>query len=331
MTKAKLLPEWAPARAVVVAWPHGEGDWAPSLAAVSECYFNLIAALSDAAEVWVMLHPSLDANVFASALMERGLQHKPIKVWPQCSYDDTWVRDYLPLSLDDGSHVAMTFNGWGGKYAAVQDDAAALALSHRFGLDCIKLPLVGEGGAVETNGEWLLLNADCVVDSNRNPRLGRIGVERAIQAALGLTRIEWLQDVALTGDDTDGHIDTIARFTDAATLVYAGRNSAHGDADILMRLHEQMQALAHRCGVQVHELPSPVLASALDGRALPATYANFLWLNDYLFVPTYGLPGDVEALALLTRLCPNHKVTGVRCEALLEQHGSLHCATMQIH
>ncbi len=329
MIKSNFLPEWAPVRAVVLAWPYPQSDWQANLDQANACYFAMLQTLSEVTEVWVLLHSSIDPNWFSRECDLRGLPQHKLQVRRDIDYNDTWVRDYGPLSLGC-SYIALSFNGWGGKYQAVADNQVAERLQNLLGQPVTKHPFVGEGGALETNGKTLLLNADCVVDERRNPSLTRDAVAETLMRLLGVQDIEWLSDVTLTGDDTDGHIDTIVRFAEADALVYAGRNEQHLDAAVLRRLHQQVMDIVARRNWRAFELPSPVICSAIDGRPLPATYANFLIVNQSVLVPVYGVPEDEVALEVLTAAFKSKQIVPVRCEALLEQHGSLHCATMQI-
>lgn len=327
--KQRLLPEWAPVRSVLLAWPYPSGAWCDNYEQVVNCYWDMLAVITQAAPVWLLYHHDLDPAVITNGLRERNIPQARIELIRDVPYDDTWIRDYGPLSLTHG-YLSYSFNGWGGKYAAAQDNQVAVGLQQRLQKTTRKLPFVCEGGALETNGRDLLLNADCVVDEHRNAGLNQRDVEVKLLADLGLERVIWLRNAALTGDDTDGHVDTIARFTDGGGVVYAGRNADHPDASVLDYLHEQVQALAAANGWQAFELPSPTYRSLLDQRVLPCTYANFLIANGYVFAPVYGLAEDEQALGVLRRAFPTYAVVPVRCEALLEQHGSLHCATMQI-
>lgn len=322
-------PEWAPIKAVLLAWPFPSGAWCDNYDQVVRCYWDMLTAISQAAPVWLLCHPSIDIGALEQGIRERGIMSDRVQLIGDISYDDTWIRDYGPLSLSDG-YVTYTFNGWGGKYDAAGDDCVAGQLSPWLGQRPLNLAFVCEGGALETNGRDLLVNADCLVNENRNPGVSRVEVEARLRRDLGVERVLWLQNAVLTGDDTDGHIDTIARFADSTTLVYAGRNELHVDALVLSELHEQVRALAERNNWRAFELPTPSYSSLLDGRWLPCTYANFLIANSHVFAPTYGLPEDAEALSVLRQAFAGYNVVPVRCEALLEQHGSLHCATMQI-
>ncbi len=325
MTKSVLLPEWAPVRAVLLAWPYPGGDWQASLTKVQDCYYQMLKAITDYADAWVLLHPSLDTVEFMRRCHERGIASTRIRLVPR-EYDDTWIRDYGPLSMTDG-FMTFRFDGWGGKYPSERDNAVAQALT---GLNVVAVDLVCEGGALETNGKTLLLNADCVVDNHRNPGMDRQAIATALTRILGSSDIEWLENVTLTGDDTDGHIDTLARFARPDVIVYAGPNPDHPDAEILERLHFQISRIGQRRGWQTLALPSPVVHSSVDQRQLPATYANFLFLNEAVLIPVYGVAEDEQALAVLAAAIPDRIPVPVRCDALLEQHGSLHCATMQV-
>lgn len=329
MSNSSLLPEWAPVRAVLIAWPYPGSDWQDNLGPANACYLDLLEAFSSVVDVWVLLHDKVDQQWFSQQCVLRQLPEKRIHIERSIRYNDTWTRDYGPLSLQDG-YIAMTFNGWGGKFNATDDNRVSAQLQSRLGRDLRKFAFVGEGGALETNGQTLLVNADCAVDELRNPGLDRAAVADQLGRLLGISDIEWVDEVTLTGDDTDGHIDTIVRFSDARTLVYAGRNPNHPDAETLNSLHQQVSAIAERRNWRTFELPSPLVRSALDGRQLPATYANFLIVNETVFVPVYGVAEDTAALKILAAAFESKTLVPVRCEALLEQHGSLHCATMQI-
>lgn len=325
MTRSVLLPEWAPVRAVLLAWPYPGGDWQTSLAQVQDCYYQMLKAITTYTDAWVLQHPSLDATELMRRCRELHIDPARIRLLPR-EYDDTWIRDYGPLSMSNG-YIGFRFNGWGGKYPSDRDNAVTTALPE---LTVAAIDLVCEGGALETNGNTLLLNADCVVDELRNPGMDHEAISVALSRILGTSDIEWLKNVTLTGDDTDGHIDTLARFVRPDVLVYAGSNPDHPDAQILERLHRQVSDIGLRRGWRTLALPSPIIYSQIDQRQLPATYANFLFVNEAVLVPVYGVAEDEQALAVLAAAMPDKILVPVRCEALLEQHGSLHCATMQV-
>ena len=329
MNQQALLPEWAPVKAVLLAWPYPHGDWRNNLEQVYHCYQRMLATLSQFVEVWVLVHPSINKEQWLDDLSDLAVEWDRVKVFSDIAYNDTWIRDYGPLSIASG-YITFGFNGWGGKYPAELDNAVARELLARNGLECRALDFVCEGGALETNGRVLLANRDCVVDPKRNPTMDEAAVTEFLLETLRLEKICWLSGLNLTGDDTDGHIDTIARFVAEDTLVYSGRNPKHPDHLLLESLHRQMTELGEAHSWKLFELPSPIIKSAIDGRLLPGTYANFLIVNDVIFMPVYGVAADREALRVMARACPQYRLVSVAAEALLEQHGSLHCATMQL-
>jgi agmatine deiminase len=324
----QLLPEWAPVQSVLLVWPYPHGDWQVNYAEVVECYWGILSALSQEITVGLLLHTSLDRAQFEEEVQRRAINAANVKI-RVTHYDDTWVRDYGPLSTSAG-YIAYTFNGWGGKYSALNDNAVPAGLADFLSAPVTKYDFVCEGGGLETDGETLLVNANCIVDENRNPGWDRAAIENHFRETLGLHKFAWLDDICLTGDDTDGHIDTIARFASPGRVVYAGPSPEHVDAEILASLHQQISTLAQENGWELLALPSPMYRSLVDERYLPCTYANFLIVNDCVFAPIYGLKEDSAAIDVLTKAFPRSRVIPVRCEALLEQHGSLHCATMQI-
>jgi agmatine deiminase len=236
-------------------------------------------------------------------------------------------REERPLLLD------FAFNGWGGKYASAGDDAATAALHASGALGSTPLrrvPLVLEGGSIESDGRGTLLTTStCLLAPSRNPQLDRLALEAELRHHLGVERVLWLDQEALPGDDTDAHIDTLVRFCPADTLVYV---SASGAEDCPLR--RQLQGLRTAEG-QPYRLvplpPGPPRQASDDGRPLPATYANALFLNGSVLVPVYGDPErDAAAVAAWRTACPGWRILPLDCSALLLQHGSLHCATMQI-
>lgn len=324
----QFLPEWAPVKSVLLVWPYPHGDWQVNYPDIVECYWGILQALSAEVAVGLLVHPSLDCAALKEEMTRRAVN--PLNVTVRVtSYDDTWIRDYGPLSTTSG-YISYTFNGWGGKYSAVNDNNVPAGLEDYLGSPVSKYEFVCEGGGLETDGEILLLNANCIVDDNRNPGWDRPSIEDYFRQTLGLQKFAWLDNICLTGDDTDGHIDTIARFAAPDCVVYSGLNPEHVDAEVLDELDQQLTQLAQINSWRLLPLPSPMYRSLIDGRYLPCTYANFLIVNDCVFAPIYGLREDAGALTVLSEAFPGRRIIPVRCEALLEQHGSLHCATMQI-
>ncbi|HEY0137315.1 MAG TPA: agmatine deiminase family protein, partial [Nannocystis sp.] len=252
---------------------------------------------------------------------------------------DTWARDHgpitilrrdLPLLLDFG------FNGWGGKFAADQDDQISRRLHALGAFDhapIARIDLVLEGGSIETDGAGTLLTTrQCLLSATRSG-LSEAEITAQLTALFGLERVLWLGHGHLEGDDTDGHIDTLARFTDAATIAYQGCDDpADPHFAGLQAMAGELAALRTLGGApyRLVPLPWPRARFSAEGERLPASYANFLIINDAVLVPTYDDPADAQALAALAACFPGREVVGIDCLPVIEQYGSLHCLTMQL-
>ncbi len=321
--QTRLLPEWSGVGAVLIAWPYESGDWSGSFQEVSKFYQNFLGALCEEIEVWVLVKPECK-NEFNKVYAQ--LNSERVRVF-NTEYNDTWVRDYAPLSTMAGAHK-FQFDGWGNKYDSGFDNKASEILKSHF-KDWRECNLVLEGGAVEVNDDGVLLaNKDCVLDKTRNPTLTSKAVLRELRDELGITEFAFVEKVGLSGDDTDGHIDTLARFVNNSKVVYCGANAQHPDNKALLALESQLQKLANQFHWELQALPTPWLRDK-KGRGLAATYANFLICNDTVFVPTYDIAEDKQALAVLTKVFPDKRLKAIYSLPLLAQNGSLHCATMQ--
>lgn len=330
MTKHYFLSEWQPVDSVVIAWPFPDSDWDYCIIDADACYQELLKALSSKVKTRVLLHPLMDVVLWKSSFSV-GLNWANVDVIDTVEYDDTWIRDYGPLSLASGL-LNFVFDGWGKKYLSEADNLVNKQLNNMFNARWFESSLVVEGGALEVNDQRMLLaNKNCVLDAVRNPDLSIDEIELELKCVLGLSEILWIDGVELTGDDTDGHIDTVARFTKHNGIVYSAPNPLHPDAKTLNSLDSQIREIAEQRNFKLFALPTPVIFSEYDQSLLPATYANFLHCNGTIFAPVYGVDSDEIALSVLADAFPEAELMPVRCETLLEQHGSLHCATIQIH
>lgn len=334
----RLPAEWEPVGAVLVAWPRSDGDWEPYLDRVEPAYRRLAAALARRARLIVLAD---DAPAVRSSLAAAGVEEARAQVVATAT-NDTWTRDYGPLTVLVGDRPLLcdfTFTGWGLKYPADQDNQAtrrlhAAGLLGRAPLETVGLAL--EGGAIESDGAGTILTTStCLLSPNRNPHLDRAASEACLRRHLGARRVLWLEHGHLEGDDTDAHIDTIVRLCPDGVLAYV-RCDDPGDSHYadFQALEAELRRLRQADGRPYRLVPLPWCApmhAPDDGRRLPATYANFLFLNGAVLVPTYGEAGrDAAALAAVAAACPGFAIEGVACGDLALQHGSLHCATMQI-
>ncbi len=341
MARERRLPhEGEPQAGVLIAWPHPDSDWAPYLEA-AEREFTALAAAIAAHERLLILCRDPDHQAHIRRRLQSHLEHLGRIHFHHLDYDDTWVRDYGPLSVYQGDRpllVDFRFDGWGGKYPARNDDAVSRTL-HQNGVFAPGLLLerhdwVLEGGAVESDGQGtLLLNAPCILDPRRNPGLTRAEAEQRLARTLGAQRILWLEIPPLAGDDTDGHIDTLARFADPHTLLHSvSDDPTHPDHATLLRLEERLRKLQRPDGGPYRLIPLPLPRAMHDGgRPLPANYANFLLLPEAVLVPQYGdATHDALALERIASAFPGRAVTGVPSATLIRQNGSLHCLTLQL-
>ncbi len=323
---------------MLVTWPHAGSDWSAYLPEVQALYARLAAAIARHTRLLVCAD---DPAEVAAALAAAGVPAGRAEV-VHVPTVDTWTRDYGPITvLDDGKPRLMDFgfNGWGLKFSADLDNQASRRLHAAGAFGTTPLETVGlilEGGSIESDGQGTILTTSaCLMSPNRNPHLDRAGVEAALANHLGAKRVLWLEHGHLEGDDTDAHVDTIARLCPGDTIAYVrcdDRTDPHFAG--FAALEEELCALRTAAGQPYRLVPLPWAAerrSPDDGHRLPATYANFLILNGAVLAPTYGdAERDRAAVAAVQLACPGHAVEPVDCSALIRWHGSLHCATMQI-
>lgn len=332
-----LPPEWAPQSAIQLTWPRATGDFAHWFAAVRANFVQLAVVISRFQPVLIGTEEdvtTLRANLIAQGALDHNLRLYPVQS------NDVWARDHGPIAvLRDGQPVLLdfTFNGWGGKFESALDNTLTRQLKTlgAFNAPVESTDFVLEGGGIDVDGEGTLLTTErCLLASTRNPQLSKAQIEDELKARLGVTRVLWLKHGDLIGDDTDGHVDTIARFCNATTIAYQACDDAR-DAHFedLKALEAELRALTQPNGQPYTLVPLPLPPAIFDedGKRLPAGYPNFLILNGAVLMPTYGdAATDAEALRRLKPHFPNREVMGLDCRALINQYGSLHCATMQL-
>lgn len=335
----RLPAEWAAQSSVMLTWPRPGGDWGEYLPDVERCFGDIAVAVSRRQPVIIACGDGGHCRQVSARLRDAGAIMDRIHCHPVPA-DDVWARDHGPITVFRGAQAQLLdfrFNGWGNKYPCNRDDDVTRALWRRGAFGSIpleRIDLVLEGGALESDGDGTLLTTRrCVLNSNRNPHLGEPEITGYLRATLGIHTIHWLDHGELSGDDTDGHIDTLARFTDPDTLVYQGCDDP--DDPHYQPLHamaEELRALRRADGspYRLRALPLPRPVHDEDGRRLPAGYANFLIVNGAVLMPTYDDPADARAMAVLGPCFPEREIVPIDCRPLIRQYGSLHCVTMQI-
>ncbi len=383
--------EWFPQSGVQLTWPHAQTDWADILKEVDDCYVRIAYEILVHEERLLIVTPEPERirELLRQRLPSRLLTH--IRYF-ECPTNDTWARDhaFLTLITDEGPRLLdFQFNGWGNKFPSeldnqicrrlaglsVSSDADSTSCPEPFPLEDSQplsgtyeshLDFVFEGGAIESNGRGTLLTtSECLLSPNRNPRLSKQQIEERLLHYFHAERVLWLDHGYLAGDDTDSHIDTLARFCPNDTIAYVrctDPSDEHYEALCAMERQlqsfsptsrfphveesepddsrEHMDSRDHQDSrfekpTEDHfrlvplQLPSPIY-DPVDGHRLPATYANFLILNRVVLLPVYGQPDNDElARQQLQKAFPKYDIIPVDCRVLIRQHGSIHCSTMQ--
>ena len=332
MPERRLPAEWEPQRFVQFTFPHRNSDWAYMYDEVVECFVNLIN--TTAAYVPALV-------VCQSADEMKTLFNTPTKfpiLFAQQPSNDTWARDHGAITvLQDADPLLLDFifNGWGQKFEAQLDNQISIGLHNQgiFRDDMQSISFVLEGGAIESDGRGTLLTtSECLLSPYRNPEMNRSQIESFLKEQFGFEQVLWLDHGYLAGDDTDSHIDTLARLCSEETIAYVTCDDPDDEHfDALKKMEKQLQSFRTLKGEPYNLVPLPWPTACYDeeGQRLPATYANFLITNGAVLVPTYGVDQDENALKVIATCFPDREVVGVNCRPLIEQHGSLHCVTMQ--
>ena len=373
-----MLAEWEPQSMVQLTWPHKDTDWAPILPEITAVYEEMAREISKR-EALLVVAPK-DSGLTTSFISHLS---------SSCPTNDTWARDHGFITVEETSSLSpqpsarpkdacyqrdartlsphtsditlldFQFNGWGEKFEAKFDNAIN---KHLYDQGLVKgtyedhLDFVLEGGSIESDGKGTIFTTTCcLMAPHRNQPLTQTQIEERLKAYLGAERVVWLNHGSLIGDDTDGHIDTLARICPNDTIVYTGGDADHPD---LALMEEELKALRTLEGKPYRllklPLPRPIYdppvaegsvindtivaegiesgdAVANDDR-LPATYANYLIINGAVLVPTYAQPDlDAEAMRIIGEAFPDREIIGIDCRAVIKQHGSLHCCTMQYY
>ncbi len=333
----RMPAEWEKHEATWLAWPHNLRTWPEShLRIVRETYFRILEALTPREHVHLLVQNTAQIKRLTGKCRKRRIKMKNL-IFHAVATADAWIRDYGPIFLRDRrgakAWTKWTFNAWGGKDAEHFADNKVFGSSQKLvPLPCFFTGMILEGGSVDVNGKGAcLVTESCLLNPNRNTQFSRSDVEEKLRNYLGVTEVVWLAG-GLAGDDTDGHVDNIARFTAAKTVVAVfepHRRDAHYPA-----LNENWRRLSQWTeekgkGWRLARLPLPARSLTLEKKILPASYANFYIANETVLVPSFNDPHDTIAAGILTELFPGRKIVSIDCRALVTGGGSLHCITQQ--
>lgn len=334
----RLPAEWEQHDCVLLAWPHEHTDWNYMLDEARDCFSRIIHAIAEE-ECVLLVGP---AELCLPSVRKCGFPSDKVK-FVDIPTNDTWARDFGGITVESNGSLYILdfkFNGWGLKFASNHDNLVNKRLSELssgkvFGAKLEnRLNFVLEGGSIESDGNGTLLTtSECLLSPNRNGEFSREEISEYLSGAFGVDRVLWLDHGALAGDDTDSHIDTLARLAPHDTIFYVGPGDDDDpNAESLKLMREQLFTLRTASGMPYNlvELPSPDPVYDEDGMQLPATYANFLITPKRILLPVYAqLQKDFLAEQTLKIAFPDHEVVPIDCRALIQQHGSLHCVTMQ--
>ena len=334
LSEMRLPADWEPQAAIWLAWPHNHETWPGRFGPVPKFFGNLTRLIAEDTSVRILAHGEVarDAEKILTAL-PANVDLVPIKT------NDCWIRDYGPMFVENRSTnkieaVDWRYNAWGGKYPPWDDDdAVAKQICQHLAIQCHRSEMCLEGGTLETDGDFRLMTfTDCVQTDSRNPNWSNERIVQELYRRLGILETVWIDGGGIQGDDTDGHIDQLARFVDPENIVVAScSETTDSNAPALIANFRQFDLWARQTEpiVQIHKLPIPPARYIKDVR-VPESYCNFLRLGKTrMLVPTFGDSlSDDRALGILKELCPDTDIIGIDCRDLVWGLGALHCASL---
>jgi agmatine deiminase len=326
--------EWEPHEATWLAWPHDPETFG-DIPAVEETYTRIIAALAPGERVNLLVRDRELEGRVKELITTAGIAPGRVRLIP-FDYADVWFRDYGPAFVVNRTErragmVAWEFNAWGGKYPGlIRDTRVPSCLGGRLGLPLFRPGIVLEGGSIDVNGKGTVLTTEqCLLNPNRNPGLTKADLEGFLGEYLGSPHVIWLEG-GIAGDDTDGHVDDVARFVGPSTVVCAVEEDAGDENYRVLRANERILREARdQDGNPLTVIPLPMPRPFGGEARLPASYLNFYIGNRVVLVPVFSDPQDARALRVLGDLFPGREVVGIDCHALVEGMGAIHCITQQ--
>jgi agmatine deiminase len=330
-----LMPaEWEKQEGIWISWPEDEGTF-PDLLQVEQAYTQMIRSICPHEKIHLLVRDISMAEYVTGLVRDRKICRDNLK-FHLADYADVWFRDYGPsFVIHREEHVlAMvdwTFNAWGNKYPdLLDDDTIPLLINKEIGIPRFIPGIVMEGGSIDVNGCGTVLTTEqCLLNPNRNPTLDRPGIEWYLEEYLGCSHVVWLHE-GIAGDDTDGHVDDIARFVNETTILCAlEENPDDENYAPLRENYHVLKRATDQDGKPITVIPIPMPGETSDETRLPASYANFLITNQVVLLPTFQHPNDRIAATILEGVFPGREVIGIDCRAMVRGLGALHCISQQ--
>lgn len=328
----RLPAEWEPLDAVLIAWPHRNTDWEWMLGDVIQLYEALVSVICDYADVVIAL-PAAAIDAARARLEAMSVPLEYVYFYP-VDTRDIWIRDYGPVAVKHEQGIKLidfTFNGCGGKFHAEPDNQVSKVLQKQNAFPAAEFESqewVLEAGAIETDGQGTLLTTTkCLLNKNRNPEFSKADIENRVKELFGVSKINYLEHGFLVGDDTDSHIDNLARLCPNNTIVYTACDDESDEHyDELKKMEAELAALTNANGNKYRLLPLPWPGAKFndDDKRVPVTYTNFVVVNECVLVPIYDALSDEDALEVISQAFPGFEIMGIPCATLIEQGGSLH-------
>jgi len=320
----RFIAEFEPQSFTQIIFPHKESDWVEYLEEAQDNFIEIIQAIIKYQKCLVICDDI--------ERVKQYFEQNENLFFVKYQTDDTWARDCSALSIVQNNTIKLLdfkFTGWGGKFEAQKDNAMTQSIQKEYENEIENIDFILEGGAVDSNGEGLLLTtSQCMLNPNRNSSFTKEQVTHKLKENFGIDNVLYLHHGYLAGDDTDSHIDTLARFIDKKTILYVKCEDKEDEHYRELQLMEkELEVFAKEYKLMLIALPMSE-AIYFKGERLPATYANFLFINGAVLIPTYGVKEDEKALSIFKEIFKNRDIIGIDCQTLIKQHGSLHCVTM---
>lgn len=334
----KLPAEWEPQSGILLTWPHNKTDWVNILAEVEPTFAQIAAHTSHYEKVLIIANSKEHQSHIIECITPHAAVTENI-IFAICDSNDSWSRDHGPITvLDESSNPLLLdfqFNAWGGKYAYDLDNQInqSLAQQHCFAAPIETIDFILEGGSIESDGRGTLLTTACLLSETRNSGWPQQKIETELKNQLGIKQIHWLHQGNIEGDDTDAHIDTLARFVSHHQIMHVvcnDQNDHHFQP--LKAMQKELELLRTIDGEPYQLIPLPLPQPVFNdsGDRLPATYANFLIINGAVLIPEYNQTADTQVRKIFEHYFAGRKIIGINCLPLIKQFGSLHCVTMQL-